>query len=115
MNTTIAATLIDANQNSNSPYERADMRLTPVITAINTIPSSQAGSPSQPWRMVAPAIASTGTTMIQKYQYSQPATNPAHGPSPTRANSVNARTSGRATAISPSIRMTSRINTPVNR
>src|SRR6516225_7622086 len=68
MNTTIAATLIEANQNSNSPYERADMRLTAVMMAISTMPSSQVGSPSQPCRMVAPAIASTGTTMIQKHQ-----------------------------------------------
>ena len=28
MNTMIAATLMEANQNSNSPYERADIRLT---------------------------------------------------------------------------------------
>src|SRR3954451_13644027 len=30
MNTTIAATLIDATQNSNSPYDRAEERLTAV-------------------------------------------------------------------------------------
>src|SRR6187431_2694677 len=35
---TMAATLIDENQNSNSPYERADSRLTAVITAISARP-----------------------------------------------------------------------------
>ena len=36
MNTMIAATLMEENQNSNSPYERADMRFTPVMIAIKT-------------------------------------------------------------------------------
>src|SRR4051794_39128227 len=35
MKAMIAATLIEENQNSNSPYERADNRLTAVITAIS--------------------------------------------------------------------------------
>ena len=57
-------------------------------------------------------MASTGTTSTQKYQYSQPTTNPAPSPRPARANSVKERTLGRAVAISPSIRMTSRIKSP---
>src|SRR5882672_8261949 len=98
MKTMMADTLMDENQNSNSPYERADIRLTPVITAISPRPSCQDGSGSQECRMLAPAIASTATVMIQKYQYSQPATKPAQGPSPVRANSVKARTFGSETA-----------------
>src|SRR5262245_55145443 len=46
MNTTMAATLIEANQNSNSPYERADARFTAVSTAISARPichTSKAG------------------------------------------------------------------------
>src|SRR2546430_3718164 len=55
------------------------------MTPISTSPRSHDGRPSQPCRMLAPAMASTGTTIIQKYQYSQPATNPAHGPRPARS------------------------------
>ncbi len=65
--------------------------------------------------MLAPAIASTGTTIIQKYQYSQPAMKPAQGPRPARANSVKDRTAGNATAISPSMRITSSTSVPVIR
>ena len=60
---------MEANQNSNSPYERADMRLTAVMTAMRTRPSTSGeGSAIQACKMLAPAMASTGTTMIQKYQ-----------------------------------------------
>src|SRR5215207_4375938 len=82
MNAMIAATLMDANQDSNSPYERADMRLTPVITAMRPRPSCQAGNGIHACRMFAPAMASTGTTIIQKYQYSQPVMKPAQWPRP---------------------------------
>src|SRR5580704_4423165 len=71
MNTRMAATLIEANQNSNSPYERADMRFTAVITPMRMRPSTSGDGPvgpSQACRMLAPAMASTGTTIIQKYQ-----------------------------------------------
>jgi hypothetical protein len=72
-------------------------------------------APNQLCSMLAPAIASTGTTIIQKYQYSQPATKPPQGPSPARANSVNERTCGMVIAISPSMRMTSSTRMPVIR
>jgi hypothetical protein len=65
----MADTLMDENQNSNSPYERADRRFTPVITAIRPRPSTPEGTRgSQACRMLAPAMASTATVMIQKYQ-----------------------------------------------
>src|SRR5262245_49332467 len=35
MNATMAPTLIEANQNSNSPYERDDIRFTAVSSSIN--------------------------------------------------------------------------------
>jgi hypothetical protein len=38
MNAMIAATLIEANQNSNSAYERADCRLIVVMTLISAMP-----------------------------------------------------------------------------
>jgi hypothetical protein len=47
---------------------------------------------SHSWMILAPAIASTGTTSTQKYQYSQPTVNPAQSPRPARENSVNERT-----------------------
>src|SRR6266436_4498440 len=46
MNTTIAATLMEANQNSNSPYERADMRFTAVMMPMSASPRSHDGRPS---------------------------------------------------------------------
>ena len=45
-------------------------------------------------RILAPAMASTGTTSTQKYQYSQPTTKPGAIPKPARANSVKERTCG---------------------
>ena len=115
MNTMMAATLIEANQNSNSAYERVDMRLTAVIAAINAVPVTSLGTPGNHCcRITAPAMASTGITMIQKYQYSQPTVKPAQSPRPARANSVNDRTSGRETAISPTQRMTIRTINPVS-
>src|SRR5271166_1202400 len=68
MNTKMAATLIEANQNSNSAYERADMRFTAVITAISPTPICSGDSGIHCCRILAPAIASTGTTSTQKYQ-----------------------------------------------
>ncbi len=62
----------------------------------------------------APAMASSGITTTQKYQYSQPTEKPAQLPSTARVNSVNERTCGMSTAISPSIRMTSSTRVPVS-
>src|SRR5512138_444148 len=44
MNTTMAATLIEANQNSNSPYERVELSFTAVRMAINPRPICQTSS-----------------------------------------------------------------------
>src|ERR1035438_798804 len=68
MNTRMAATLIEANQNSNSAYERADMRFTAVMTAIRPRPICSGDRGIHCCRILAPAIASTGTTRTQKYQ-----------------------------------------------
>ena len=76
-------------------------------------PSPQLGRGTQRCSSVAPAMASTGITTIQKYQYSQPTAKPAQSPSPARANSVKERTVGISTAISPRLRMTSRNISPV--
>src|SRR5690348_8345857 len=99
MKVMIAATLMDENQNSNSPYARADMRFTAVISTINVVPICHDGNGSQRWMITAPAMASTGITITQKYQYSQPTENPAQCPSAARVNSVNERTCGISTAI----------------
>ena len=109
---TIAATFMEENQNSNSPNERADSRLTAVIPASRAKASAQTGRPIQCCRIPPPAIASIGTTITQKYQYSHPLVNPAQSPSPIRANSVKAPTPGWAAANSLSMRMTSRITQP---
>jgi len=88
------------------------MRLTQVMTVIRPMPICRGENGIQYCRILAPAMASTGTTKTQKYQYSQPTTNPAPSPNPARANSVNERTWGRAVAISPSIRITRRMSNP---
>src|SRR5579863_7186809 len=69
-NTTIAATLIDANQNSNSPNDLTDTRFVTVRDNNNARLMSHAGSfGSQKRTRSAPATASSATTMTQKYQY----------------------------------------------
>jgi len=108
----MAATLIDANQNSNSPYMRVDMRFTSVIDATSTRPMAGSGTATHWCRMRAPAIASIGTTTTQKYQYSQPVVNPASRPKAKRGKSVNARVPGCASASSPSMRITRYIRPP---
>src|SRR4051812_41949747 len=90
MKTMIAATLIDANQNSNSPKERTDQRFVAVSAVMSTRLISHIGMPgSQLRRISAPATASTASTMAQKYQYSQPTEKPAQGPSARRQYSMN--------------------------
>ena len=80
-NTTIAATLIPANQNSNSPNDLTENRLVAVISSIRTNDSTQSGMAGiQNWITFAPATASKPTTITQKYQYSQAVENPAQPP-----------------------------------
>src|SRR5882762_7769339 len=67
MNTTIAATLMEANQNSNSPYERADMRFTAVLIPLRASPTTHGNKPGQASRMSASDTSSTRITVIQKY------------------------------------------------
>src|SRR5271170_4893091 len=84
--TTIAATLIEANQNSNSPNDLTDTRLVTVKVNRSARLISQAGSlGSQNWTKPAPATASSATTMTQKYQYIQPVRKPASSPSAGRS------------------------------
>ena len=47
MNTTMAATLMPANQNSNSPNERTENRLVAVISTIRTSDSNHSGASNQ--------------------------------------------------------------------
>src|SRR6188472_3013224 len=62
MKAMMAVTLIEENQNSNSPYARAESRFTPVMMAISATPISQVGHAIHFSMIAAPAIASTGTT-----------------------------------------------------
>src|SRR5690242_4465958 len=84
-NTTIAATLIPANQNSNSPNDETENRLVRVIAVRRTRETSHNGTPGiQYWTIFAPAIASNPTMITQKYQYSQPTEKPAQPPIASR-------------------------------
>src|ERR1700691_2102390 len=88
--TTMAATLIEANQNSNSPYDLTEMRFVTVSNSIIDKLMTHEGSPGNQKRInPAPATASIATTMTQKYQYIQPVTKPAS--SPSRGWSLQAR------------------------
>src|SRR3954463_3485495 len=69
MKTTIAATLMDANQNSNSPYDRADVRFTPVRIAMSARPICQTSNiGSHACAVCAPTSASNATTTTQNHQ-----------------------------------------------
>ncbi len=85
MNTMIAATLIPANQNSNSPNDETENRLVAVIKISSTNADNHNGTSTQYWMIFAPAIASKPTTITQKYQYNQPTEKPAQLPSALRA------------------------------
>src|SRR5688572_27965046 len=90
MNTTIAATLIDANQNSNSPYERAEVRFTAVRITLIPRPICQTSNiGSHTCAVSAPTSASNATTTTQNHQYSHPVMNPAPSPRAARTYSVN--------------------------
>lgn len=82
MKTTMVATLIPANQNSNSPNEDTEIRLVAVISDMRMRESSQSGALTQCCRTFPPATASNPMTITQKYQYSQPTENPAQPPRP---------------------------------
>ena len=68
MNTMIAATLMPANQNSNSPNEDTENRLVSVINVIRINEISHSGASIQYWITLAPATASKPITITQKYQ-----------------------------------------------
>ena len=44
------------------------MRFTHVMSSISAVPICHIGNGSQRWMITAPAIASTGITITQKYQ-----------------------------------------------
>src|ERR1700691_660912 len=81
-NTTMAATLIEANQNSNSPNDLTEMRLVTVSNNSSSRLMSQPGSfGNQKRPKAAAATASSATTRPQKYQSIQPVRKPASSPS----------------------------------
>ena len=85
----MAATLIEANQNSNSPNTRTEMRFVTVNDTSSARLMSHGGSFGiQNRTRPAPAIASWATTMTQKYQYIQPVTNPASSPNAGRSSNA---------------------------
>src|ERR1700743_2512184 len=83
--TTMAATLMEANQYSASPHERTDSRFRTVNTSTSPRVTVQGGMcGNQKLSSLAPATASMATTITQKYQYIQPVKNPASSPSAMR-------------------------------
>ncbi len=85
-NPTITATLIAANQNSNSPKLATFARLTTAKKTTKTRAIVHCGtSGNHPVTMAEAPVISAPSTMISKHQYSQPMTNPAQSPMPIRA------------------------------
>src|SRR5258707_8513961 len=77
-NTIMAATLMEANQNSNSPKDLTEPKFVAVRDNSTVRLISHAGTVgSQNCTSAAAATASSATTMTQKYQYIQPVKNPA--------------------------------------
>ncbi len=68
MKTMIAATLMPANQNSNSPNEDTENRFVAVISAIKISDITHSGASIQYCNTLAPATASKPITITQKYQ-----------------------------------------------
>ena len=81
----IAATLMPANQNSNSPNDDTENRFVAVINVIRINEINQSGASIQYCSTLAPATASKPITITQKYQYSQPTEKPAQPPRAFRA------------------------------
>src|SRR4051794_4587468 len=84
-NTMMAATLMPANQNSNSPNEDTENRLVAVMSVISSRDINHSGASIQYCSTLAPATASKPMTITQKYQYSQATETPAHPPRAVRA------------------------------
>src|SRR5690242_1719472 len=81
MKAMIAATLIPANQYSNSPNDATENRLVAVIATSRINEVTHNGIPGNQNPMIfAPATASKPTTVTQKYQYSHPTEKPAQLP-----------------------------------
>ena len=115
MNPMITATLMNANQNSNSPNPRTLTRLTTAKNATQMRPGIHPGMPHQA-PMIAPApVISAPSTMISMNQYSQPRTNPADRPNAISAYVEKAPDAGRAAAISPSMVITRTTMVPAAR
>ena len=111
----ITATLMKANQYSNSPKPRTAARFTAVKNTTATRPGIQPGTPNQ-LPMIAPApVISAPITMMSMNQYSQPRENPAQLPNAMRPYVANVPEAGRAAAISPSICITKMTMMPATR
>ena len=79
-NATMTATLISANQNSNSPKFFTAEKLITVNTTIAASAGIQGEMPNHVATMADAPVISTAMIMIIMNQYSQPMVNPAHGP-----------------------------------
>ena len=79
-NATMTATLIRANQNSNSPKFFTAEKLTTVNATMATSAGIHGEIPNQAATMAEAPVISTAMIMIIMNQYSQPMVNPAHGP-----------------------------------
>jgi len=115
MNPMIATTLMEENQNSNSPNERVGSRLMPMRSMSSNALRSQTGRGTQACSNAAPANASTDMVTIHMYQYSHPTTKPIPGPVDARTRSVKAWTPGEALASSPIMAMTAYTIAPAMR
>src|SRR5258707_11628822 len=85
-NKTMAATLMEANQNSNSPKDLTETKFVAVRDNSTVRLINPAGTPrSQNFTHPAPATASSATTMTQKNQNIQPVKKPPSAPKARRS------------------------------
>src|SRR5699024_7263314 len=112
----ITATLIAANQNSNSPKLATFDRFTIAKKVTNTRAGTHWGSHGAQAAMIPEApVISAPSTRISITQYSQPMVKPAQSPIAERAYSANEPELGWAELISPSMRITEITSSPAIR
>ena len=102
----MTATLMNANQNSNSPKPRTCAKFTTAKNTTDTSAGIHGSTPNQEPMMAAAPVITAPITMMSMNQYSQPMVNPAQWPKACLLYVEKEPEEGRAAAISPSISMT---------
>src|SRR5699024_12381542 len=112
---TMTATLMMANQNSNSPNPRTAPKLTTAKNTTATSAGIHGSTPNQPPRIAAAPVISAPITMMSMNQYNQPIVKRAQLPNACTAYVEKKPKQERAEAISPGMYMIKVNRTPATR